>query len=874
MKFAFKFRNIALLGLIAIIFIANSSITFATAANTPNWIEGADSATVSADNKLGTVSRCRNQQIDVVVTYRRRDEPFSYNADACVVEGDNIDVALYYVGQLGRYGTAVRVQGDQYYRHLATGTIRVSYVAEGDTLVYSDSYYGTQMSVVRGLSKNIIPRDFDSEGRLTTYEVKPEGLKNLLERGDQPGVYHAVYSHAVSDNGRYIVAYVNYGGFIKINLETGEEKAVYKAKGTWYSAMYNPQAVAISNDGRYIIIGPDLRVIDTKDCGWEFNGDFSPLNTDCDTGYYASKVSDTVGYSSSVSAGKFIDENYGFEVDISPFPGAILHGDGLAKHVTVKAGNYVAPTPRLEYLALGDSYSSGEGDIGKKENGTSYYMSEAGLGGGCHISTRSYPFLLKERWGIDDEKMKTVACSGARVLPDMYGNPSNYLGQHNELAGKPGAVANTIKQIALEDSKPGIVQQIEFVKKYQPKLITLTGGGNDVGFSNMLAYCVLGSGDVDTVGKLLKEYYFGGYTCSLAVRGSETQKIVLRSINEQKDYTKRLIQALKASSPDSEIYIVGYPSFVAGNQPNCFNALRLDLHEASTINYFVKLLNSNLQAAAESEGVGFVDIEDSLDGGRLCEGSKYMTGPWNVDLFDESERSNLFHPNASGHKKIADKIGDYVESKTKQIVTSRDLERPESVGLDQYDGVVAAADLTNVNVSGKVGMSIHVSENTFSPLTQAHIRVHSSPVDLGTYTVGDMGGLNTMIDIKNVDHGLHLLTIEGINVEGTKMLLYQWLSIGLDMYSKENVAELDVQSNTPSSMSSEKNTIGVGYESEIRTQYSDVLSSSVKVNEGIRDYRERQTSAGSDEKVWYWLMLCAIVVICILAVVRKHLKNQ
>ena len=44
--------------------------------------------------------------------------------------------------------------------------------------------------------------------------------------------------------------------------------------------------------------------------------------------------------------------------------------------------------------------------------------------------------------------------------------------------------------MALNEMIPGRVKQIEFVKKYQPKVITLTAGGNDVGFGKKLVSCV------------------------------------------------------------------------------------------------------------------------------------------------------------------------------------------------------------------------------------------------------------------------------------------------------------------------------------------------------------------------------------------------
>ena len=63
----------------------------------------------------------------------------------------------------------------------------------------------------------------------------------------------------------------------------------------------------------------------------------------------------------------------------------------------------------LDYLAMGDSYSSGEGDI---ENGFSeFYIKNTGSPKDCHLSSRSYPYILAKRQNI--KGVQSVACSGA-----------------------------------------------------------------------------------------------------------------------------------------------------------------------------------------------------------------------------------------------------------------------------------------------------------------------------------------------------------------------------------------------------------------------------------------------------------------------------
>lgn len=49
---------------------------------------------------------------------------------------------------------------------------------------------------------------------------------------------------------------------------------------------------------------------------------------------------------------------------------------------------------------------------------------------------------------------------------------------------------------AFDNYIPGDLPQLEFVKKHKPKVTTLTSGGNDVGFADILKYCAALSWEV------------------------------------------------------------------------------------------------------------------------------------------------------------------------------------------------------------------------------------------------------------------------------------------------------------------------------------------------------------------------------------------
>src|SRR5690606_18148670 len=96
---------------------------------------------------------------------------------------------------------------------------------------------------------------------------------------------------------------------------------------------------------------------------------------------------------------------------------------GCEEWRTIRAAGYVPSTPQLDYLALGDSYSSGEGDIERRSNGSTYYLEGTDVTGDyekgipeekCHVSNRSYPFVLQQSGAVEGDRIQSVACSGAK----------------------------------------------------------------------------------------------------------------------------------------------------------------------------------------------------------------------------------------------------------------------------------------------------------------------------------------------------------------------------------------------------------------------------------------------------------------------------
>jgi lysophospholipase L1-like esterase len=108
--------------------------------------------------------------------------------------------------------------------------------------------------------------------------------------------------------------------------------------------------------------------------------------------------------------------------------------------------------PAYRYVALGDSYASGEG-LSPYESGSDTSSDQ------CHRSTRSYPFLLHNELAFG--AFHDYACSGATT--DKISTSAQYPSE-----GVPQALHKPLKHA---------------------QLVTVTVGGDDLGFSKDLAYC-------------------------------------------------------------------------------------------------------------------------------------------------------------------------------------------------------------------------------------------------------------------------------------------------------------------------------------------------------------------------------------------------
>ena len=633
----------------------------------------------------------------------------------------------------------------------------------------------------------------------------------------------------ISNNGEWMVIQVRDVGIVRLNLKTFEARQVAPDIGDVpYNLAYRLIDFAISNDGRYIALKstlgtnsePGVNIYDVSGtCSRSLAGkSINDLDLKADTPvcphYEISediyKVAQPTGAKSqdatSLNGMKFNDD----ATELT-FESYLNYATYRWQHITLGMPGYTRPSS-LDYLAQGDSLSSGEGDttINPATNAKyyrNYTNNEENLSSGiprekCHLSTRSYPYLLARSMNLaldNPKQWNSVACSGAtttdmlHILPNLtYGGQAKGGNFVNTTKPRLEGFANmsSLQTSALNSMIPGRIQQIDFVKRYRPKTITLTAGANDIDFGGKMRNCTMQNSTCDWS------------TTQKSILGSQIQSMYPRLV--------RLYTGLaKAGDQRAKVYVLGYPEFISDTIPaKCKQGIgQLNDIERTMIAQSTRYLNTVIKAAASAAGVKYVDISAALAGNKLCEGdSLYMNGF--IDFAGVRTIGNAlayevqeaFHPNDYGHIKITQKIKSELGGQSLLTYmgypTAPDADTAIPAIPAEFGVPSAATSKTEVMVDPVVkktnAATILQPIYTFRPGSQVTRTLRSDPTDLGTVTATDTGALKaTVIIPSTVPAGYHTLILRGETYSGEPLELTQSILV-----TGTNPSDLD-ENNTP-----------------------------------------------------------------------------
>jgi hypothetical protein len=217
------------------------------------------------------------------------------------------------------------------------------------------------------------------------------------------------------------------------------------------------------------------------------------------------------------------------------------------------------------YTALGDSYSSGVG--------TRTYYSDSGS---CYRGPQAYPVQVATRLGAP---LTFAACSGAKV-PDVL----------NQLGGLNASTA----------------------------FVTVSVGGNDAGFADVITRCALP----------------WPWTCTTQINGANNY---IR--NTLPGALDNLYGQIRAKAPNARVAVVGYPRLFNGEE--CNVGSRISPSEQAALNNTADLLATTIGGRAAAHGFVFVDVRGAFTGHAVCDDVEWLNGLSNPVL-------ESYHPNANG----------------------------------------------------------------------------------------------------------------------------------------------------------------------------------------------------------------------------------
>lgn len=768
-KKRFIFRIVFILSFaLASIFIYTQNVL----ADQFSWVNGSPTV-ISTQLQSNREGACKDFHYDLDIA----NIPDKKNG--CLYDGGNIKFAYYYEGG-SSYPGAISFGFDRkmYKVNDVCGEFgSCLYLPQTDTMVvkyYVYPSYKQGLAIYKDFSKKL-SRVTDSFGQTTAYGLTPNTQPDFIF-SSSTGYNWPVGALGASEDGGLIVAEMKGRGMLLINTSNFVVKK-FSNKYYSYNTGSSPEVqFALSDDGKNVaVIGqnvdPEVYELNSV-CGTRIVDDHTaedPTPQPCDK---VSLVNSTPSFSEGLR--NTYDPEFSYDgVELKFF--AAYNNPSENKVISLIASGASDPeASRLDYLALGDSYSSGEGDTEiNPQTRQKYYLPFTDLDGStntprekCHISSRSYPFLLKESMGLSNTKMKSVACSGALARDDFTAS-KNYFGQNRRLEGFS---TQDLKDQAIGSFIPGRVQQLEFVKKYHPKVITLTAGGNDVGFSKKVEACVhpiSGTGTCDWAN--LKRASLGNQ-----IRGQFDSLVSL------------YVKIKNMTSSKSKIYAIGYPQFITDLEPaSCGrNVGNANNEERKMIVQATNYMNQIIQAAASKAGVQYIGIDDSLSSGKLCDdGQEYVTG------ISDYGNQESYHPNSNGHWKIAQKIKQFLGDGNLQNYPmypsngNTNIVAPTSAYFASEMAEVEIKNTQNTQMSNYVGskntqQSQVLGPYTFKPNSVASRHLRSDPIDLGDVIANEDGSLDTIFNIpNNVPVGYHTLIIQGESYSGEPIELTQTMLV-------------------------------------------------------------------------------------------------
>lgn len=548
-----------------------------------------------------------------------------------------------------------------------------------------------------------------------------------------------------SSNGQWMVAESAFLATMIVNLSTGEV-VPFSAPYSYHLGLSVTPHLAVSDDGKTVVKTSDrgdFKVTDISSCAGVPSVIVGPVT--CSSAshevYLRSKIP---GYFRIYQPRFLNDRRISFYASYNTSPPT----RALAKFRMAPVGDSLE---NQDYLALGDSFVSGEGAY-------DYFSETDTTANMCHLSRRSYPYLVGQQMSL--QSYNSVACSGAKVQ-----DITTYVQKRNIPS------PNTMGRLL-----PGFKKQIQYIGDQNPNVVTVGVGGNDIGFGDLVKKCV--------------GVFEAPETC---YRSYEDRLELVRLVNKQHDQLVDLYGQLKnAIRKDAKLYVIGYPQ-IAKSGGNCALNVRLDNQEIDFSNLAIDYLNKVIELSANKAGVRYVDVTNAFAGHRMCETSSDLMAFNGVTLGSDKFGiigNESYHPNKLGHQLYKQLILAQTSNFSQPSPSpNAALKLPgEDSGLDILNAPKSDRQVYETNhdetiadntiLRGSSAIQINSEKHLLQPSSSIRVELHSTPLSLGTFRADNTGKLSTMITIPpSTPPGFHTLHIFGVDITGSPVDIYKTVYI-------------------------------------------------------------------------------------------------
>jgi hypothetical protein len=298
-----------------------------------------------------------------------------------------------------------------------------------------------------------------------------------------------------------------------------------------------------------------------------------------------------------------------------------LDGDGAVSGDEQFADVGIEWLDPADQVAMGDSYSSGEG-VNPYDSGTD------------------------DDWGDNRNQChRSPDAWGRNVVPNGYASPLldyvDTIGTSVDLIACSGATTRNVVRGGVEQYPGEGGSQIDQRRlSAATDLVTISIGGNDVGFSNIVTACArngCAAGEVD--GQPVFDY------------AADTLKALPGNLDEA-------LAQIRDEAPDATVLLLGYPrlfSDTAEERDTCPMISRLwDVDSQAWMNTKAAEVSDVMRRAAERNGAWYLSPIDTFDNHEICgsegEWLEGVRAPNAFDLFHGGlVGTGSFHPNREGH---------------------------------------------------------------------------------------------------------------------------------------------------------------------------------------------------------------------------------